>query len=67
MVNDDNLKVEQGNRTLEIDMGNVQETVKMGNHDLKVDMGESTVEAFQSITLKSGAQVRSSSIRRASP
>lgn len=54
VVNDDSLTVEKGNRTLEIDKGNVKETVKMGNHDLKVDMGESTVEAFQSITLKVG-------------
>ncbi|HWA63946.1 MAG TPA: type VI secretion system tip protein TssI/VgrG [Caulobacteraceae bacterium] len=54
IVNDDNLKVEQGNRTLEISMGNVSETVKMGNHDLKVNMGESSVDAMQSITLTVG-------------
>lgn len=54
VVQDDDLKVEKGNRTLETDMGNVKETVKMGNHDLKVDLGKTTSEAMQSITLKVG-------------
>lgn len=63
VVNDDNLKVEQGNRTIEVQTGNVKETLgqgnytttlNAGNHSLKIDAGTSTVEAMQSITLKVG-------------
>jgi type VI secretion system secreted protein VgrG len=53
--NDDSLTVEQGNRTLKIQKGNVSETLDLGNHDLKISAGAQTTEAMQSITLKVGS------------
>jgi type VI secretion system secreted protein VgrG len=53
--NDDALTVEQGNRTIKIQQGNVSETLDLGNHDLKISSGKQTTEAMQSITLKVGA------------
>jgi type VI secretion system secreted protein VgrG len=52
--NDDSLTVEQGDRTLKIQTGNVNETLDLGNHDLKISAGSQTTEAMQSITLKVG-------------
>jgi type VI secretion system secreted protein VgrG len=54
VVNDDTLTVEQGNRKLDTQTGNVTETIGQGNHSLKIDAGSSKVEAMQSITLKVG-------------
>jgi type VI secretion system secreted protein VgrG len=39
VVNDDNLKVEQGNRTIEIKQGNVSETLDQGNYTTKLSQG----------------------------
>jgi type VI secretion system secreted protein VgrG len=39
VVNDDNLSVEQGNRTIEIKQGNVSETLDQGNYTTKLSQG----------------------------
>jgi type VI secretion system secreted protein VgrG len=42
-----------GNQTNTVEMGNQSNVVKMGNVDVKVNLGAISVEAMQSITLKS--------------
>jgi type VI secretion system secreted protein VgrG len=63
VVNDDDLEVRQGKRTIAVkqgdltttlDQGNSTLAVKMGNHTVKIDLGKSSTEAMQSIELKVG-------------
>jgi type VI secretion system secreted protein VgrG len=47
VVNDDNLTVEQGNRTLEIKQGDVSETLDQGGYTTKLSQGDYTMKLSQ--------------------
>jgi len=54
VTGNETIEIQQGNRSLTVDMGNDSTEIKMGNQSINVDLGKIDETAMQSITLTVG-------------